>query len=166
MTTRVLARNFAIQRHGNQKYGERPYSFHLDSVASHLRNYGDIAETIGFLHDTVEDTDCSLEEIAKVFGPFVAKCVSILTDEHGENRKDRKAKTYAKMAEVKGEETLALVVKTADRLANVKACFDDNNTRLIEVYKNEHSDFCKAVYRKGLCEDLWDELNDLISQKT
>ena len=153
------ARQFAIAAHGNQMYGDHPYSFHLDAVASIARKYGETAETVAYLHDVVEDTKIGLDEIENQFGVLVAKCVAILTDEPGENRKERKTKTYVKMAKVKGEETLALLVKAADRLANFRASIADNNQKLIEMYKSEHAVFKASVYRQGLCEDIWQELD-------
>jgi (p)ppGpp synthase/HD superfamily hydrolase len=55
------AKEFAIKHHGEQKYGDRPYSFHLDQVVSYLVPYGETAQVIGYLHDVVEDTDVTLE---------------------------------------------------------------------------------------------------------
>ena len=89
----------------------------------------------------VEDTDVSIEDIKVEFGVFIADCISILTDEIGKNRQERKIKTYAKMAKVSGKLELALVVKAADRLANLTACFSDNNIHLLNMYKQEHEVF-------------------------
>lgn len=154
----VSAREFAIAAHGTQMYGIHPYSFHMDAVASLVRKYGETAETLAYLHDVVEDTQVTLEDIEKLFGSLVANCVAILTDEPGQNRKERKTKTYAKMAKVTGEENLALLVKAADRLANFRASVADKNDRLIDIYKSEYPHFKAAAYRKNLCEEFWQEL--------
>ena len=161
-TTREImiekARQFAVAHHGDQKYGNRPYAFHLDHVASLLEPYGETAQVVGYLHDVVEDTDVPLEQVEKEFGPTVAACVSVLTDESGANRKERKEKTYKKMAEISGRAELALIVKAADRLANTQACVDDGKADLLRVYRSEFEAFYKAAYRPGLCDDLWDRL--------
>ncbi len=128
------ARNFAIERHADQCYGDRPYSFHLDQVANIASAYGDDAVIIAYLHDVVEDTDTSVEEIESLFGPLVSQCVAILTDEPGAHREERKAKTYKKMAKVSGELELALIVKAADRLANIKACVADGKVELLNMW--------------------------------
>ncbi len=47
------ARDFAIAAHGEQRYGDHPYVFHLDAVAALLAPYGVDAQTIGYLHDVV-----------------------------------------------------------------------------------------------------------------
>jgi guanosine-3',5'-bis(diphosphate) 3'-pyrophosphohydrolase len=158
---KIKARQFAIAAHGDQMYGTHPYSLHLDAVASIAKTYGEIAEAVAYLHDVVEDTEVTLQEVENNFGLLVAKCVAILTDEPGENRKERKAKTYAKMAEVSGEETLALLVKAADRLANLRASVSDKNFKLIEMYKSEYPVFRSSVYRKNLCEEIWQELESI-----
>jgi guanosine-3',5'-bis(diphosphate) 3'-pyrophosphohydrolase len=157
------ARSFAIEMHGGQLYGDRPYSFHLDQVAEIASSYGHQAETLAFLHDTVEDTSATLDEVRERFGSFIADCVALLTDQPGENRKERKAKTYAKLAEVNDERQLALIVKAADRLANVRACVADGNERLLSVYRGEHEVFKLAAFRAGLCDELWGELGSLLS---
>ena len=141
------AREFAIQSHGNQKYGEHPYSVHLDAVAKISRSYGETAEIISYLHDVVEDTDVKIEEIESIFGSLIATSVAILTDEPGKDRKERKSKTYAKMANVSGDAEVALIVKAADRLANMRACIVDNNQSLLEVYKTEYPIFKKSAFR-------------------
>lgn len=152
------ARDFAIRVHGDQLYGDRPYAYHLDAVVDLLKPYGEAAQVAGYLHDVVEDTEVTVDEVAEIFGPLIAACVGILTDEPGDNRKARKVKTYKKMSAVTGEEELALIVKAADRLANMEACIADEKQDLLQTYKNEHEAFRKAVFRDGLCPDLWERL--------
>ena len=88
--------------------------------------------------------------------------MAILTDEPGPDRKARKALTYAKMARVAAEYELALVAKVADRLANVRACVDAGNATMLEKYRDEHATFRPAVFRDGLCDAMWAELDRLI----
>ena len=151
--------------------GQHPYVVHLDAVAAIIEDniacvatpYRDSAKHVAYLHDVVEDTDTSLADINSEFGTLVASCVSILTDEPGDNRQQRKAKTYAKMALVDGEQELALLVKAADRLANVRACVLSGNQRLSQIYKNEHPIFKQAAYRNNLCDSIWQELDALVA---
>jgi guanosine-3',5'-bis(diphosphate) 3'-pyrophosphohydrolase len=159
------ARAFAIEAHGEQRYGDHPYSVHLDAVAALAAPYGEEAIVLGYLHDTVEDTDVTGEQIASEFGSVIAACVSLLTDEPGANRKERKAKTYAKLARVRGTLELALVVKAADRLANVRACVADRKESLWQVYRSEHQVFKASAYRAGLCDPFWVELGLLLAEK-
>lgn len=156
------ARAFALAAHGDQMYGARPYSFHLDAVVRLLSPYGIEAQVIGYLHDVVEDTEVSEAEIRQHFGRLIAECVGLLTDAPGANRAERKARTYARLATVDGPAELALVVKVADRLANVRTCLIDDRRGLREVYRGEHPAFRRAAYREGLCEPLWVELDTLL----
>lgn len=156
MSTSAIAeaRDYAISMHGSQMYGVHPYSHHLDAVAQALAPYGLEAQVVGYLHDVVEDTPATIGEVRFRFGDAVAACVALLTDEPGESRNERKAKTYAKLAEVTGPEELALVVKVADRLANVRACVADAKHDLLGVYRGEHEAFRAAAFRAGRCDDL------------
>ena len=154
------ARTFALAAHGDQQYGDHPYAVHLAAVAELLVPFGEDAVRIGYLHDVVEDTAITLDELRTKFGDVVACCVALLTDEPGESRKERKAKTYAKLAQVGPELELALTVKAADRLANVRACIADGKAELLSVYRREH-----PAYRPGRCDWLWQELDTLLSAK-
>ena len=155
------ARSFAIDAHGEQKYGTHPYHVHLDAVAELAREYGDTALVVAYLHDVVEDTPVPLSTIEERFGKLVADCVSIVTDEPGKSRAERKPKTYAKMAAVSGKLELALIVKAADRLANMLACVSDENDKMLNVYKKEYAVFKKAAFRKDLCFSLWYEMDQI-----
>lgn len=157
------ARAFALRAHGGQMYGARPYSWHLEAVAELLAPYGAQAQVIAYLHDVVEDTAVSDDEVNARFGPFVGECVGLLTDSPGATRAERKAQTYARLAAVSGATELALVVKAADRLANVRSCVTEQRQRLWEMYRREHRAFRAAAYRPGLCEPLWCELDRLLA---
>ncbi|WP_418121117.1 HD domain-containing protein [Variovorax sp. 160MFSha2.1] len=157
------ARAYAVEMHGDQKYGIHPYVHHLDAVAALLQPYGDKARVVGYLHDVVEDTAATVADVRSRFGDLVASCVALLTDAPGANRKERKARTYAALAEVKGDEELALLVKAADRLANVRACVADGQRALWDTYHGEHPTFRAAAFRAGQCDALWIELDTLLS---
>jgi (p)ppGpp synthase/HD superfamily hydrolase len=156
------ARTYALNMHGDQPYGKHPYSYHLDAVAATLASYGTQAQIVGYLHDVLEDTSARVEDVRARFGDHVAACVALLTDEPGTNRKERKAKTYAKLAQVNGPEELALVVKTADRLSNLRSCVADGNRGMWKVYRGEHPVFRASAFRPGLCDELWAELDGLL----
>jgi len=155
------AREFAIAHHGEQKYGALPYSHHLDAGAMLARPFGEHAEVVAYLHDVVEDTAVTVSDLRVEFGSLIADAVALITDEPGSNRKERKEKTYAKMAVAEKIMDTALVVKVCDRLANVRFCKAQNNERLFTMYKSEHASFRRAVHRPGICDSLWAELNAL-----
>ena len=149
------AREFALSYHGNQKYGHLPYISHLDEVAAITKHYGCDAQIISYLHDVIEDTEASESDVRKKFGDLVAICVGLLSDEPGETRKIRKAATYHKMSGVKEIHNLALLVKAADRLANMQACVRVRDLKFLKLYIMENKTFKPAAYRDGLCDDIW-----------
>lgn len=158
------AREFAIVAHGDQKYGEKPYSHHLDAVAKLLEPFGEVAVVAGYLHDVVEDTDIELETIEMRFGVSVAKIINVVTDQTKGNRTMRKAHANQKLALVPENEQLALVVAAADRLANLQASLDDKDKALLKMYSKEYEQFKSSAYREGLCEDLWARLDKAMEQ--
>lgn len=159
----MKARDFAVAAHGDQKYGDQPYIKHLDAVVELLAPFGEQAQIIGYLHDVVEDTDVSLDAIRNQFGDSVAQCVALVTDEHGANRRERKAKTNAKLAKVTGDNALALIVKAADRLANLQASARGGADSKLGMYRKEHADFRQAAYRPRLCDEMWQEMESILA---
>ncbi len=157
------ARALAAERHANQQYGDLPYTAHLDDVARLVEEYGDRARVVAYLHDIVEDTETSLEEVEDGFGARVAACVDLVTDRPGRNRRERKARTLVRLAAAPDRHHLALVVKAADRLANLRACVARERADLLRMYRREHDDFQAAVQRPGLCDPLWEEMAGIIA---
>jgi (p)ppGpp synthase/HD superfamily hydrolase len=159
------AKKFAALAHAGQAYGPcEPYTVHLDDVVALVGN-DDTMKTVAYLHDVVEDTPVSLVEISSRFGMFVAECVDLLTDVPGVNRKERKAASHAKLAKVEPSHYAALVVKVADRTANVEACVRKGNSGLLEMYRREQEAFKTAAYRPGLCDNLWGRIESAINHE-
>lgn len=76
------ARTFAIERHGDQKYGNNlPYEWHLEKVATLAERLGYPVEiqAAAWLHDVVEDTDTPLDELRMLFGDTIAVIVESVT---------------------------------------------------------------------------------------
>lgn len=155
------ARYFAVQAHDGQMYGTRPYSVHLDAVVDIAKSYGEVVQVIAYLHDVVEDTPVVIEQISVLFGEHIAACVAIVTDEAGATRSERKVKTHQKMANVESELYDALIVKAADRLANMRASAAGKRDDLLAMYVQEYTEFKQAVYRENLCDDIWLALDDI-----
>ena len=154
------AREFALTAHGAQQYGDHPYSYHLDAVVDLLEPYGEQAQIAGYLHDTVEDTPTEPGEIIARFGSEVAEAVSLVSDEPGETRSERKTKTHAKLAATTN--SLALIVKAADRLANLLESSKDAANGKLQMYREENPAFRAAAYRPGLCDGLWFRIDEII----
>jgi (p)ppGpp synthase/HD superfamily hydrolase len=162
------ARAFAIEAHGDQRYGSHPYAVHLDRVAALVREHVGDDETlitVAYLHDVVEDTAISEADVRARFGDEVALAVSGLSDPPGENRREKKARLNERLAsldpEVPGERG-TLVVKAADRLANVLACLEHDPGGKLDMYRREHDGIQAAARRPGLCDSLWTALDEAL----
>ncbi|MFC5824843.1 HD domain-containing protein [Nonomuraea insulae] len=117
--------DFAALRHADQRRpaGE-PYMQHLLEVVTVLAeavNTTDIDMLrAAVLHDVVEDTDCSLDEVRNHFGDRVTVLVEWVTKPaaaEGESREEVRAAYLARLRDAPAD---ALVVKLADRLSNVQ----------------------------------------------
>lgn len=153
---------FAISVHGIQKYDGQPYYYHLEQVVDILKEFGFTEDKYiisGYLHDTLEDTPISYNDIKNKFGEEIADIVYCVTDELGKNRKERKLKTYPKIA----SNTDAIIIKLADRIANVKNSIR-KKPELASMYKKEFSDFKTALYSPNTeTDEMWDELENIIN---
>lgn len=118
------AREYAITAHGrinhHRKYTDQPYHVHLEAVARRVAGVTDDAETIAtaWLHDTVEDTPVTLQDIGDGFGAAIAELVGELTDisKPGDgNRAQRKELDRQHIALASGR---AKTVKLADLIDN------------------------------------------------
>jgi len=156
----IRAKEFAAKAHKDQMYGDFPYTKHLNMVATLVEPFGENCQVLAHLHDILEDTDTTQKEISDLFGEYIASCVDMISDCEGKNRKERKRKTYEKLSNISNNDVL--IVKTCDRLANVLSCHDNEEYSLLKMYQKEHEEFKKAVYREGLCDDLWNSLDCII----
>lgn len=160
------ARDFAIKCHGDQEYGNEPYVMHLDAVAEIVRPYGDIAGTVAYLHDVLEDTYTPRQELVDQFGAPVAELVQLITDEPILDRDERKMWANRKLDSIDAKtHGIALIVKVADRLANVRACLKNKDVSKFIMYQNEHPAFKRAAFRQYLCDEIWSELGKLLFPK-
>lgn len=160
----VVAREVAARYHGSQIYGDQPYIYHLEQVERIVAYEGESARVLALLHDVLEDTHCTKRDLIEWgFTGYLVECVSLLTDEYAPSRKERKRLTNEKLSKVSGVHELALIVKAADRLANVRHSSRGGNNKYLAMYKKEYPAFKVAAYREGLCDKIWEELDALLS---
>jgi (p)ppGpp synthase/HD superfamily hydrolase len=159
----LKARRFAEEAHSGQMYGHHSYTRHLDDVVAVLRKFGHNDPELlaaGYLHDVMEDVDVGPEELARVFGPRVAALVDAVTDGAEGNREARKARPYRLAPTVPG----AVLVKLADRTANIEAALADPAGRLIRMYRKEHAGFEKALRGSPEAEPMFVSLENTLKQ--
>ena len=149
------SQQFAISKHGNQKYGEHPYSYHLNYVVNILTEYGyakdDAIISAGWLHDTIEDTDTTHAMLVLEFNQEIADIVWAVSSEPGKNRQAKFRNTAPKIISNKK----ALIIKLADRIANTEASLA-NNPKLYQMYVKEFTLFHELLYQDNL--PMWNRL--------
>lgn len=163
----------ASEAHADQKYGERPYFAHLYEVTEALRLFGyadPFWSVCGWLHDSLEDTSLSPEQIEQEFGPEVRKYVSAVSgfiQSEGRSRPSRKEMQQNIALQI-AEFPNAIPIKLADRICNVRHCWETRSRKLF-MYHSEYSkfrvrfrnvrpEFCGVV---GGLEMMWRELDRL-----
>lgn len=148
-----FAEAFAAFAHGDQKYGDQPYSVHLSAVVAILQEWGCDDDTLiaGLLHDVLEDTFVSKRTVENLFGPTVGRLVDALTGV-GENRSRRLANALGLIKAICPE---AAVVKLADRIANVEAAAPDSDH--MARYRREQPGF-ETVIRPLTSVQQWARL--------
>lgn len=120
------AYNIAREAHKAQlRYSGQPYIIHPIAVAEILIDLGMDAESVeaALLHDTVEDTDITLENVKKDFGADVASLVDGVT-KLGKvplsNREEQQAENIRKMLLAMSQDIRVIIIKLADRIHNMR----------------------------------------------
>ncbi|CAM2005745.1 HD domain-containing protein [Acanthopleuribacter pedis] len=140
---------FASQKHRDQRRKDpaaSPYINHPVEVAYILWFEGgvrDEAVLVGaVLHDTVEDTDTSLEEVARVFGETVCGYVDEVSDDTSLSRKERKAAQLEHAAHISQG---ARLIKLGDKISNVRDIVRAAPKGWSDARCAEYFNWCKAV---------------------
>ena len=124
---------FSMQAHGSQKRASgEPYFNHPIEVAGILTDLHLDDETIAtaILHDTIEDTVATHEEIEAKFGPSVARMVdgvTKLSKIEAQTESERAAENLRKFLLAMSDDIRVLLVKLADRLHNMRTLFHIKN---------------------------------------
>lgn len=143
------AKIFAQKAHNGQKRkvtGE-PMFFHLEEVANILEEAGFSPEvvTAGYLHDTVEDTHVTLEELKREFGEKIAFIVAGHTEDKTKTWEERKQTTIDELADPKTPLSIrALII--ADRLSNLRNLKKDTKVLGEKVWES---------FKRGRKEQEW-----------
>ena len=117
---------YGLRKHGAQtRASGDPYFSHPVEVAGLLADMRlDSASIVtGLLHDTVEDTDATLEEIERLFGPQIAKLVDGVTKLSRlqlQSDDTKHAENFRKLVVAMSDDIRVLLVKLADRLHNMQ----------------------------------------------
>ena len=152
-------KEYAKEKYAGLTYDDQDfYKRHIKHVVQIIQRFNPTeAEVAGaYLHDVIEDTDATYEELVLLFGEEVADIVSRVTDKPGKNRLERHLNTYY----ILRRNPSAVKVKLADRISNMERSIGNSYAKL---YYKEYIAFKFALY-DGNNLDMWNELDGIYNK--
>ncbi|MBY8828286.1 RelA/SpoT family protein [Hephaestia mangrovi] len=150
---------FSMHAHGSQKRASGdPYFSHPIEVAGILTDLHLDGETIAtaILHDTIEDTVATHDEIERLFGPQVARMVdgvTKLSSIEAQTENERAAENLRKFLLAMSDDIRVLLVKLADRLHNMRTLhFIKNEDKRRRIAKETMDIYAPLAERIGMYE--------------
>ncbi len=164
---RALA--FSAEKHTNQRrkdIDKTPYINHPISLANILAQRWVIDENVlcaAILHDTIEDTETTVEELQEHFGEKITSIVLEVTDDKSLEKSVRKQKQVEHAATISYE---AKLVKLADKIANISDIINMPPADWSTSRKKEYFDWAKAVVDnlRGAHQGLEKDFDGLINK--
>ncbi len=157
---------FAATAHeGQNRRSGEPYLMHPVEVANILASMKLDVPTIttGLLHDTVEDTIATLEELEELFGPEVRELVDGVT-KLGKIRfrtsEEKQAENFRKMIMAMAKDIRVIFVKLADRLHNMRTLEHLTEPKQVEIAQETMDIYAPIANRLGI-QQMKVELEDL-----
>ncbi|MES3017220.1 MAG: bifunctional (p)ppGpp synthetase/guanosine-3',5'-bis(diphosphate) 3'-pyrophosphohydrolase [Bacteroidota bacterium] len=161
-----LAFNMALESHQDmrRKSGE-PYIYHpvaVAQIAAEEIGLGTTSIVCALLHDVVEDTDITLEDIEREFGKKVAKIIDGLTKISGvfDYNSSLQAENFRKMLLTLADDVRVILIKLADRLHNMRTMDFMPRDKQLKISSETVYLYAPLAHRLGLYT-LKSELEDL-----
>ncbi len=134
-----------------------PYITHPTTVAYMLARYGLDADTIAaaFLHDTVEDTPLTLDQVEQEFGTDIAQLIDGVTKldrVRYSNREQQQAATIRKMVVAMAKDVRVLIIKLFDRLHNMRTVYALREAKQVRVARETLDVYAPLAHRLGVQE--------------
>jgi len=140
---------FAAHKHRDQRRKDAeasPYINHPIALADVLVNEGGVSDVevlcAALLHDTVEDTDTTPEELEREFGPRIARVVAEVTDDQALPKAERKRLQVEHAPTLSAE---AKLVKLADKICNLRDVVQRPPAKWDAERRREYFDWAKSV---------------------
>ena len=157
---------YARNKHADQKRKDgSPYIIHPLAVAEVVVEMGlDLDAILGaLLHDCIEDTDASHEEIAKLFGENVAELVegvTKLTRANFSSTEQEQMENLRKMFMAMSKDIRVVLIKIADRLHNMRTMQYQTPAKQISKCRETMDIYAPLAHRLGMQKIKW-ELEDI-----
>jgi guanosine-3',5'-bis(diphosphate) 3'-pyrophosphohydrolase len=159
---------FSAEKHSNQRrkdVNESPYINHPIALANILAQRWVIDENVlcaAILHDTLEDTETTADELKKHFGEKITSIVLEVTDDKSLEKEVRKQLQIEHAASLSLE---AKLVKLADKIANITDILNTPPVKWSKERKEEYFTWAKAVVNnlKGVHQGLEMDFNNLVA---
>jgi guanosine-3',5'-bis(diphosphate) 3'-pyrophosphohydrolase len=170
MNRLLQAMRFAAEKHIHQRRknaGATPYINHPIEVAEHLASVGDITDEdvliAALLHDTIEDTNTTVEEIEDKFGVRVASIVMECTDNKSLEKAERKR---LQIVHAPQKSVDAKCVKMADKTCNLASIIIDPPLDWSIQRQQEYFTWAERVVQGllGVNEHLDAYVNDVLAR--
>ena len=151
-------------KHMRRKSGE-PYIFHPIAVAricAEEMGLGSLSIACALLHDTVEDTDITLEDIRVLFGARAERIIDGLTKISGyfDKSSSIQAENFRKMVLTLSEDVRVIIIKLADRLHNMRTLESMRRDKQLKIASETLFLYAPLAHRLGLY-NIKSELEDL-----
>ncbi len=159
------AYEFAAKAHeGHTRYSGEPYMAHVASVAYHLAQIGMGPRTIaaGLLHDTIEDTEVTAEDIKREFGEeilFLVEGVTKLSSVRYYGT-DRHNESLRKLFVATSQDIRVLIIKLVDRLHNIQTLSYVPREKQLRIARETLEIYVPVAHRLGIGR-IRKELEDL-----
>ena len=164
------AKAFAYARHAGQtrKGNHEPFTSHLDKVVDIIQSLTDDEEVIAaaWLHDVVEDTETSLEEVYELFGDRVGRFVELESEDKRpeidvrESWKVRKTEQIEELRNTSDRDSDVFMIALSDKLANA--------IDMLQAKKTEGISFWNKFNNSDPLEQHWyyKSFADIIDEKS
>ncbi|MTI88646.1 MAG: bifunctional (p)ppGpp synthetase/guanosine-3',5'-bis(diphosphate) 3'-pyrophosphohydrolase [Balneolaceae bacterium] len=154
-----------VSHEGMTRASGEPYYFHPLEVAKIVAreiNIDDVSVVASLLHDTVEDTEVTLEDIKDLFGEQVALIIDGVTKITGvfESRDTKQAETFMKLLLSMAKDIRVVLIKFADRLHNMRTIQHLKREKRVKIASETKELYAPLAHRFGLFR-IKNELEDL-----
>ena len=159
--------NFAKQAHkGVKRLSGEPYIMHpiaVAQIACEEIGLGSTSICAALLHDVVEDTDYTVEDISNIFGPKIAQIVDGLTKISGGifgDKASAQAESFKKLLLTMSDDIRVILIKISDRLHNMRTLGSQQPNKQYKIAGETLYIYAPLANRLGL-NKIKEELEDL-----